>query len=137
MMPSMTSRKCCGHVKGGMPENIDADLAAYDKMWLGIGNAKLRKSLMEHLDNRESATTTNFDSTTTQQGVPAAPLRGTPRVGDRLPLAKAILIWRCVIEHRRKLFMVCEFFFQPCRYDGTRVPLAEPVHWKNRIGSEE
>jgi hypothetical protein len=41
-------RSCEGwHV----PANIDADLSAYDKKWLGIGNARLRKSLMEHLDN--------------------------------------------------------------------------------------
>ena len=39
-------RSCGGwHV----PENIDADLAAYDAKWLGAGKAKLRKSLVEHL----------------------------------------------------------------------------------------
>jgi hypothetical protein len=39
-------RSCEGwHV----PENIDADLARYDQEWLGIGNARLRKSLMGHL----------------------------------------------------------------------------------------
>ena len=41
-------RSCDGwHV----PENIDADLTAYDAKWLGIGNAKLRKSLMERLND--------------------------------------------------------------------------------------
>ena len=40
-------RSCDGwHV----PENINADLAAYDAKWLGVGNARLRNSLVEHLN---------------------------------------------------------------------------------------